>query len=144
MKMFLILLVGLASWVSSQAQTITSTLYKGTINNRAVTLYVKQEPNPCGGATGSLYQGIYKYGNGKAWIELEIASNGKGNFCLTEFNFTGLLILRQNGNRMEGIWISPDGKTQLKVALEKQPLTAKQREEMEVNLERTHYSNHDC
>lgn len=144
MKFLFILLFCLTSYLSLSAQEVVKMVYKGKINNRSVTFYLKQESNPCGGETGFLYQGIYQYGKGKHWIELGIAENGKGNFCMTEYRFTGVLILKQVADILDGVWISPDGKTQFKVNLKKQEPSSKQQEEMEAHLERTHYENHDC
>lgn len=144
LKYLFILLFSTTLCLPLAAQEVAHTLYKGKINNKAVTFYLKQEPNPCGGGTGNLYRGIYQYGTGENWIELEISSNQKGDFCMTEYGFTGVLILKKMGDSMDGVWISPDGKTQHKVAFKKMMLSAKQQEEMEDHLERTHYGNHDC
>lgn len=144
MKFLFLFLFAIISFKSLSADEVNTTLYTGTINNRAITLYLNQQPNPCGGETGFLYQGIYQYGKGKNWIELEISDNGKGNFCMTEFRFTGVLILKKEGALLTGLWISPDGKTQFPISLKKQVLSLKTKAEMEQNLERTHYSNHDC
>ncbi|WP_442588104.1 hypothetical protein ACSBL2_18845 [Pedobacter sp. AW31-3R] len=144
MKFLIIFFLGLTSSLSLTAQEVVSTLYSGTVNNRSVRMYLKQEPNPCGGETGFLYTGIYQYGKGKNWIELRIDENKKGNFCMTEFRFTGVMILKQSADTLEGIWISPDGRTQLKVFLKKQVLTGKQKAEMDDYIEQTHYSNNDC
>jgi hypothetical protein len=144
MKTLSILLLSVVSCFTLAAQDVKSTLYKGTINSRPVTLYLKQEPNPCGGETGLLYQGIYRYGAGKEWIELGVSTNGKGNFVMTEFKFTGVMILNKKAATLEGIWISSDGKTQLNVILKQQVLSDKQKEEMEEDLEKTHHENYDC
>jgi len=144
MKNIYFLTLILISTLKLSAQDIKNSLYKGTLNNQSITLYLKQQPNPCGGGTLPLYEGIYQYASGKNWIELSVSNNAKENLCLAEVNFTGVLILKKTVNGMEGIWISPDAKTQHKVVLKKQPLTPKQKEEMEVNLERTHYENNDC
>ena len=146
MKFVLVFLFSFISFKAISAEESTDTVYKGTINNRPVILYLKEYPNPCGGETGYLYTGIYQYGTtlGKNWLELTITGNGKGNFCLTEYNFSGVMIVKKNGNRLNGVWISPDGKTQLKVALEEINLSVKEKEVIETDLERTHYENNDC
>lgn len=146
MKSLLIFLLSFTIFQTASAEESTNTVYKGTVNNRPVILYLKEYPNPCGGETGYLYTGIYQYGTtlGKNWLELSITDNGKGNFCMTEFGFTGVLILKKTGNTLQGLWISPDGKAQLKVSLKSQEVSDKYREELEERLEKTHYSNHDC
>lgn len=144
MKTFTIIFMALVTTFNVSAQEVKHILYKGTVQNRAITLYLKQEPNPCGGETGLLYQAIYQYGSAKNWIELSISDNGKGNLCMTEFKFTGVMILKKKGAVMEGLWIGPDGKTQLKVILKQQSLSSKQQADLEEQLEKTHYNNHDC
>lgn len=124
------------------AQEVKTTFYTGKVNNRSVRLYLKEEGNDCGATP--LYSAIYQYGNGKNWIELLIQSDEKGRFGMTEYRFTGMLILKKTPYGLEGIWISPDGKTQLKVVLKKQALSPKLKEELEEGLERTHYENYDC
>ncbi len=144
MKIILGLFLTLITFTATNAQDIKTTLYSGTVNNRTVRLYLKERGNQCGGSMMNIYESIYQYGKGKNWIELSVSTNGKGNFCLTEYNFSGVMIVKKNGNRLNGVWISPDGKTQLKVALEEINLSAKEKEVIETDLERTHYENNDC
>lgn len=61
MKFLFLFLFAITSFKSLSADEVNTTLYTGTINNRAITLYLNQQPNPCGGETGFLYQGIYQY-----------------------------------------------------------------------------------
>lgn len=143
MKILTILMVSLTSCFYSSAQ-VEQILYQGTINNRPITLYLKQETNACGGENEFLYQAIYRYGTGKNWIELAVVSDGKGHFSMTEFAFTGVMVLKRTGETMQGTWISPDGKTHLKIILRRQALSPRQKAEMEENLDRTHYQNYDC
>ncbi|RZK20007.1 MAG: hypothetical protein EOO86_05855 [Pedobacter sp.] len=144
MKIILALFITLITFTAANAQDINTTLYSGTVNNRSVRLYLKERGNQCGGSMLPIYESIYQYGKGKNWIELSVATNGKGNFCLTEYYFSGVMILQKSGKNLNGIWISPDGKTQLKVILEKQILSVKEKEIIENDLERTHYENYDC
>ena len=144
MKIILALFITLITFTAANAQDINTTLYSGTVNNRSVRLYLKERGNQCGGSMLPIYESIYQYGKGKNWIELSVATNGKGNFCLTEYYFSGVMILQKSGKNLNGIWISPDGKTQLKVILEKQILSVKEKEIIENDLERTHYGNYDC
>ena len=142
MKIILGIFITLITFTAANAQDINTTLYSGKVNNRSVRLYLKEEGNQCGGPV--LYSGIYQYGVGKNWIELSIQSNENGRYAMTEYRFTGVLILNRATDGLEGIWISPDGKTQLKVLLKKQKLTQELKEELEDGLERTHYENYDC
>lgn len=142
MKFLISATICLLFFATSFAQEVKTHLYSGKINNRSVRLYLKEEENQCGGPV--LYSGIYQYGVGKNWIELLIQSNETGRYAMTEYRFTGVMILNRTKEGLEGIWISPDGKTQLKVLLKKQQLTPKLKEELEDGLERTHYENYDC
>lgn len=144
MKIILALLISLITFTSANAQDIKTTLYSGTVNNRTVRLYLKERGNQCGGSMLNIYEGIYQYGKGKNWIELSVSTNGKGNFCLTEYSFSGVMILKKIGKSLNGVWISPDGKTQLKVSLAETNLSVKEKEIIETDLERTHYENYDC
>ncbi|WP_421945553.1 hypothetical protein [Pedobacter sp.] len=138
---YLFLFICFSSFTNLSAQETTN-YYKGLINNKPVRLYLKQQTNDCGAP--DIYSAIYQYGNGKNWIELHIQTNNKGNFAMTEYLFTGVLILNKKQNILEGVWISPDNKTHFKVVLNKQSLPAKLKEIFEEALERTHYENYDC
>ncbi|MCS3552666.1 MULTISPECIES: hypothetical protein [unclassified Sphingobacterium] len=76
LKIF-ILLFSAIPYFPLVAQQVANTLYKGKINKGAVTFYLKQESNPCGGGIANLYQGNHQYVNGKNWIELDNLSNQK-------------------------------------------------------------------
>jgi len=136
----LILLLANIGFLS--AQEVKQYYYQGTVADRAVRLYLKQLPNDCGGS--DTYVAMYQYGKGKNWIELLNQNDEKGNFCFTEIRFTGVLILKKNTKGMQGIWISPDTKRQLKVTLSLQKISPKEIEELEKRLEVTHYENFDC
>jgi len=140
--LFYTLILFLFSTANLSAQEIKQYFYQGTIDNRPIRLYLKQLPNNCGGS--DIYEAIYQYGKGKNWIELLNQNNDKGNFCFTEIRFTGVLLLKRTDHHLDGIWISPDGKRQLKVLLSQQNINAKEIEELEERLERTHYENFDC
>lgn len=124
------------------AQETKKDFYQGTVDNRPVRFYLKQHPNECGG--DDTYQAIYQYGKGKKWILLLNQNDTNGNFCFTEARFTGVLILKKTTNVLEGVWISPDAKRQLKVKLTKQKISKIEMEELEERLEKTHYENFDC
>lgn len=130
-------------FTDARAQQISSSLYKGTIDNQNVTLYLNAQENPCGG-NDQLFMGIYRYGDQGKWIQLTVISDQKANFSLTEHHFTGTMVLHKTENGMKGIWISPDAKRQLKVKLAIQTLSSSMKEKMEEALEQTNYSNNDC
>ncbi|WP_316804168.1 hypothetical protein [Pedobacter nototheniae] len=140
MKKILFILLMLS--FGAKAQKSSSKLYKGTIDSKPVTLYLKENENPCGGFEN--YMAIYRYGKNTPWIQLLPETDGKGNFTMPEFRFTGVMILQKTSNGMQGIWISPDGKRQLKVILNVQPLPKQQKDVMEDALEKTNYGNYDC
>lgn len=140
MRLFLLLLVLQSGYVF--AQQTPSWLYKGTIDNKAISFYVTTQQDPCGG--NEHYMGIYRYGNAKKWILLSAETDYKGNFNYTERKFTGTMILQKSDTGMTGIWISPDGKRQLKVALSVQKMAPDDRGKMETIYQDTVYEYDDC
>lgn len=143
MKIICCILFCFLSINSSSAQEVKSSFYLGTVNKRPVRLFLKQELHPCGGEN-YLFSAIYQYGTGKNWIQLSVEENGKGNFCFVEYKLSGLLVLRKTQSGLEGVWLSHDAKTQLKVLLTEQPLSPKQAESLKADLDRTNYENNDC
>ncbi|MDQ1163137.1 hypothetical protein QE422_003505 [Chryseobacterium sp. SORGH_AS 447] len=128
--------------VSFKAQT-KSFLYQGTVDSKMpVTLYLQEEENGCG--ADPFYNGIYRYDQISNWLQLSISGNGKNQYAMVEYGFTGLMILRKEGNLMKGIWISPDGKRQLPVILQEQKIGPKQIESYKDMLEKINYENNDC
>jgi guanylate kinase len=87
---------------------------------------------------------MYKYEKVSNWLQLEVTTNDKGQFILTEYDFTGVLILQKTAEGFNGIWISPDTKRQLKVVLKKEKLSDKDKEQYEDKYEKLNYSNYDC
>jgi hypothetical protein len=128
---------------AANAQDVKSFLYEGSIDNQLVSFYVTVQGNPCGGDK-DLCLGIYKYKTKDRWIQLGIATDHKGHFSLTEYGFTGVMVLQKTGAGMDGIWISPDGKKQLKVKLNIKTFTTKEKEKLDEALEKTNYENNDC
>lgn len=131
--------------LSSFAQTKKSFLYSGKIDNNPVTLYMTLEPSQC--TNEDEYMAVYQYGNGKGekWIQLDIRSNRKNNnLCMTEYTFTGVMVVQKSAQGITGIWISPDGKKQLKVELTAQSLSATEKERLEKVLEIVNFENNDC
>ena len=127
----------------SKAEEGSKKLYKGTVGGRAVTMYLKVEPNQCGG-TDIIY-GIYKYDKVSNWLLLNIQRNEKKNYALTEVGFTGVLVLKENNSGFSGVWISPDATKQLPVKFTEQaPLTTKEKERFDKILDDTNYQYYDC
>jgi hypothetical protein len=126
----------------SHAQKESAKLYRGTLDKMQVTLYLKTMANECGGY--DIYMAMYKYDKKSEWLQLDIHSNEKSDWCMTEIGFTGVMILKSGNKVMNGIWISPDGKKQLKVSLIQQPLSETERKKMEDKLEQVNYENFDC
>ena len=124
-------------------QNTKSYLYKGTVDGKLpITMYLKSEDNGC---TPKLqYEGMYKYDKVSNWLQLEVTTNDKGQFILTEYDFTGVLILQKTAEGFNGIWISPDTKRQLKVVLKKEKLSEKDKEQYEDKYEKLNHSNYDC
>jgi hypothetical protein len=126
----------------SYAGKESAKLYKGTLDKMQVTLYLKTMANECGGY--DIYMAMYKYDKKSEWLQLDIHSNEKSDWCMTEIGFTGVMVLKSGEKVMNGIWISPDGKKQLKVSLIQQPLSETERKKMEDKLEQVNYENFDC
>jgi elongation factor P hydroxylase len=57
---------------------------------------------------------------------------------------TGIFILKRENNQLIGLWISPDGKKQLKVELKKVKINPKQIESFENALDNENYQVNDC
>lgn len=125
------------------AQQAGSYLYKGSIDGKMpVTLYMKAEENNC--TAELMYTAMYRYDNRSLWLQLEVTANQKAQFSMVEYDFTGLMILKKDGNVLSGTWISPDGKRQLKVSLKRTGMSDQEKETYEKKLEEVNYSNHDC
>lgn len=127
----------------SFSQNEKSQLFKGNINeNLPITLYLKIEQNDC---TGKDYiYGMYKYKNSSNWLLLSVEYNEKGQYILVEENFTGALILNKKEDNLEGLWISPDYKKQLKVQLTQNKLSKKESELYLEILDKLNYEMNDC
>ncbi|WP_165850761.1 hypothetical protein [Chryseobacterium sp. 5_R23647] len=54
------------------------------------------------------------------------------------------MLLKRNSENLQGLWISPDGKKQLKVNLKKIIQSKAEIEKMEEELEKANYSANDC
>lgn len=141
-RQFLLFITLFSSFIAINSQT-KSFLYKGTVDNKMpITLYMQAEENGCG--ADPYYSAIYRYEKVSNWLQLDISTNDKNQYAMVEYGFTGLMILKKEGNTLKGTWISPDGKRQLQVILKQENLTPKQIENYKNILDKVNYENHDC
>jgi len=135
-----------AAEVEGRDATAT-TLYKGRVGERAVTLYLKSEPAPCGGDR-RLISAIYRYDGVSKWLLLQATDDRKGHLALVESGLgtgvTGAMMLVDKGGTLRGKWISPDGERLLPVQLSKTAVGKAERDKLDDQLERTVYENNDC
>ncbi len=145
MKNYLTISLVLFSVFLSAQTLISQDFYKGTIgDNLKVSFYLKIEENGCPTTYASA---MYKYDSNKDdnWLLLNSTMNyEKGNYTLVEIHNTGTLILQKSGNKMIGIWVSPDGKKQLPVQLQKVDTTPKDLKYLEEKLDQEFYEANDC
>ncbi|MCW1963766.1 hypothetical protein [Chryseobacterium viscerum] len=141
-RQILFILVFTMTFLSLQAQN-SSTLYKGTINGKMpITLFFQSVDSDCG--SGVYYNAMYKYEKVSNWLELNVTEGVQKQFSMVEEHFTGLMIIKKEGDMMNGIWISPDGKRQLPVQLKKVTISSKEMEGYQNKMEQVNYENHDC
>lgn len=129
-----------------KGQTILSQeKFEGNIDGKIrVTLYLKIEETGC---PSIIAHGIYKYAHQKnsSWILLNTTFSEKDqNYTFVENENTGIMLLYKSDDSLRGLWISPDGKKQLKVELKKVPATKAETEFLENALEQANYEAHDC
>ena len=121
--------------------------YTGRVGERAVTMYLKDEPAPCGG-TARLITAAYRYDGVSQWLELRVSNDERGHLAMVESGLaagvSGALMLVRDGSVLKGKWISPDGERLLPARFDQAPTSAKKREEIEDTLEKVHYENDDC
>ncbi|MBA9075820.1 MULTISPECIES: hypothetical protein [Rufibacter] len=139
---FLFFILSLASAHRANAQEAQVWLYKGKLDAKEITLYLKTQVNECGGK--DFYTAMYRYSANPKWIELTTTTDYQNNFGFMEAGFTGVLLLKKSAKGLAGTWLSPDGKRQLPVSLVLQPLKATEKEKLEKALEETIYQNDDC
>lgn len=91
--------------------------------------------------------GVYKYTDNKAgnWILLDTTFSEKAQqYTFVEHYNTGIMLLKRDNGGLQGLWISPDGKKQLKVSLKKLKPTKAEIDKMEDELEKANYNANDC
>lgn len=119
--------------------------FEGTINgNIEISFYLKIQEDGCPRVYASA---IYRYKkNGEnEWILLKSTfSETKQHYTFVEFFNTGILLLKKEKNSLNGIWISPDGKKQFDVKLNKVQIDKESIEKLENELEKENYEAYDC
>ena len=130
--------------INSQ-QIIAQEKYLGTIDGKInISFYLKIEETGCPKVVAS---GIYKYTDNKAgnWILLDTTFSEKAQqYTFVEHYNTGIILLKRDNDGLQGLWISPDGKKQLKVSLKKLKPTKAEIDKMEDELEKANYNANDC
>ncbi|HCM34227.1 hypothetical protein [Chryseobacterium sp.] len=140
-QILLILTIAICS-ISLRAQS-NPTLYKGTMNGKMpITLFIQAIENGCGG--DPYYDAMYRYDKVSNWLQLSVTEGVKQQLAMVEEGFTGLMIVKKEGDMMNGTWISPDGKKQIPVELKKVTISKKEIESYQDKMEKLNYENHDC
>lgn len=146
MKQIIIITISLLlCGISLHAQdfTLEQSLYKGSIDGKQDVMLFLSVENPCGGLPYAV--GMYKHEKQGEWIELTISFNQEeSQYCMVEYLFTGVMILKKTSATLEGVWISPDTKTQLPVKLYKKTLSDSEKADFLEIMEKLFYSNNDC
>lgn len=133
--------------ISSIAQDdiLSQEYYEGVINDDIeVSMYLKIAEDGCPRVYADA---IYSYKNNEEnnWILLTSTFSGeRKQFTFVEFYNTGILLLTKEGNSLNGLWLSPDGKKQHKVKLTKVKVDNAKIESLEEILEQEHYYAYDC
>jgi len=126
-------------------QIIAQEKYLGTIDGKInISFYLKIEETGCPKVVAS---GVYKYTDNKAgnWILLDTTFYEKAQqYTFVEHYNTGIMLLKRDNDSLQGLWISPDGKKQLKVSLKKLKPTKAEIDKMEDELEKANYNANDC
>ena len=55
-----------------------------------------------------------------------------------------LFSLKKDGKNFSGLWVSPDGKRQLKTVFKEVPMTKIEKENYENKMDQLNYENYDC
>lgn len=145
MKIITTLFLLLLSLSINAQQIIAQEKYQGTIDGKiSISFYLKIEETGCPKVVAS---GVYKYTDNKAgnWILLDTTFSEKvQQYTFVEHYNTGIMLLKRDNNSLQGLWISPDGKKQLKVSLKKLKPTKAEIDKMEDELEKANYNANDC
>ncbi len=88
---------------------------------------------------------MYKYNKNDSWILLNATfSEEKQQYTFVEIFNTGILLLKKEKNNFNGVWISPDGKKQLEVKLNKKQVNKKKIDALENKFTDIQYEATDC
>lgn len=117
-------------------------VYRGTLGERSIELYLAEREQPCNGAP--MYHGMYRYDGNTGWLQLQITANAKRQFVMVENGLSGVLMLKEAGRELSGDWTSPDHTRRWPVKLRRQPVDAKGIEAMEDAHEKVNHRNNDC
>lgn len=143
-NLFLFLTFSITSLTYSQT-ILFQEYYEGTLDNKTkIFFYFKMAEDGC---PSTYVHAIYKYATNKNndWILLDTTfSEEKQQYTLVEHYNTGLFLLKRDKGKLFGLWISPDGKKQLKVDLTKVKVPKSKIETLERQLEIEQYKAHDC
>ena len=130
---------------SFSQRIISQEFYEGKIDGKnEISLYFKVQENGC---PTTEINAIYKYKSNKTgeWILLDVFFNeGENQYTLVEHFNTGILLLKKENGTLKGLWISPEGKKQLKVELKKVKVSKSEIENLENALEKENYEANDC
>lgn len=132
--------LGVFSMISAQ-EGIRSFLYKGTVENMPVTLYLVEDTSGCG---PKFYSGMYQYDKLSKWLYLEISDDESERMIMVEGGITGILSLKKTGKSLTGFWISPDGARKLVVNMKEIQISDKVDEKYRTIYDRLHYEWNDC
>jgi len=129
----------------AQDEIISQEYYEGTINGDIeIALYLKIAEDGCPRTYAeSIYQ--YKKNGNNNWILLDASfTRAMNQFTFVELFNTGILLLNKENANLNGLWLAPDGKKQLKVNLNKVEIDNSEIENLEDQLEETYYNANDC
>lgn len=134
------------AWVGEDASETAQRVYRGKVGTRAVTLYLIDEASPCGG-NHRLVRAMYRYDGVSNWLLLQ-ATRDSRHLSLVETvpgtGITGAMLLRANGERLDGRWLSPDGERLLPVALSTSRVSGAELTHYGDALERVEHDHNDC
>lgn len=140
---WLLLALAASAVISSPALCANADdVYRGTLGERRIELYLAEREQPCNGEP--MYHGMYRYDGNPGWLQLQITANAKRQFVMVEDGFSGVLMLKESGQALSGEWTSPDQGRRWPVKLRRQKIDAKGIEAMEEAHETLNHRNNDC
>lgn len=135
-----------SAWVEEGTSEVAERVYVGQVGKRAVTLYLVDEPAPCGGDHRTV-RAMYRYDGVSKWLLLR-ATRDRRHLSLVESvlgtGITGAMMLRAEGDRLDGRWISPDGERLLPVSLRARRADKTELARYGDALEQAEHDHDDC